>query len=133
MKRRARPLLEHEPRPTRSKISSDILDALITDIADYLESISDPEKVRLSRRWDKQDNYTTYGLSATDYTALYEAFNPRFKALTPEQRMKFADRWATTGNRTLIHLGVYLLRLSARDGSLHSTHFDYLDIFTESF
>lgn len=114
-------------------MSSDLLDTLHHDLIGFLEGTSDPEKVRLSRRWDKRDDYSTYGLSATDYTTLYEAFNLRFKALTLKQRMELADRWATTGNRTLIHLGVHLLRLSARDGSLDPTHFDYLDVFTESF
>jgi len=114
-------------------MSSDVLSSLSRDVIEYLDSISDPEKVRLSKRWDKDNRYETYGLNAADFTALYETFNPRFKALTPEQRMELADKWAATGNRTLIHLGVHLLRLSAREGSLTPAHFDYLDSFTESF
>ena len=114
-------------------MSSDVLSSLSRDVILYLNSISDPEKVRLSKRWDKDDRYDTYGLNAADFTALYETFNPRFKALIPEQRMELADIWATTGNRTLIHLGVHLLRLSAREGSLEPAHFDYLDAFTEGF
>jgi 3-methyladenine DNA glycosylase AlkD len=109
------------------------IDDLYGRVIEYLESISDAEKVRLSRRWDKGDDYETYGLSAADYTALYEAFNPRFKSLALEERFELADRWASTGNRTLIHLGIHLLRLSAREGLLDPTHFDFLDTFTESF
>jgi len=110
-------------------MSIDPLDTLSSDIINYLEGISDPEKVRLSRRWDKDNDYETYGLSAADYTALYEAFNPRFRSLTHEQRLRLAEKWASTGNRTLIHLGVHLLRLSERSGDLTPEDFPFLDAF----
>ena len=45
-------------------LSGDILQALHNDIIDYLEVLSDPEKVRLSKRRDK--DYETYGLNAAD-------------------------------------------------------------------
>ena len=63
-------------------MSSYSLDSLSHDVVVYLEGISSPEKVRLSKRWDKDKDYQTYGLSASDYTALYHRFNPRFIALT---------------------------------------------------
>ncbi|MCW3978115.1 MAG: DNA alkylation repair protein [Candidatus Bathyarchaeota archaeon] len=107
------------------------LDALNRDVVDYLEGISSTEKVRLSKRWDKDKDYQTYGLSAKDYTALYERFNPRFKTLTHDQRLQLADRWARTGNSTLTHLGVHLLRLSTRTGELTPDHLPFLDGFAE--
>ena len=78
-------------------MSVDPLDTLYHDIINYLEGISDPEKVRLSKRWDKDKDYQTYGLSAHDHTALYQRFNPRFHDLTHDQRLRLADRWAKTG------------------------------------
>jgi hypothetical protein len=110
---------------------SDPLDTLNHDIVDYLEGISDPEKVHLSKRWDKDKDYQTYGLSAKDYTALYERFNSRFNALTHDQRLQLADGWARTGNSTLVHLGVHLLRLSACTGELTPDHLPFLDGFAE--
>jgi len=74
-------------------MSIDILDTLNHDVVEYLEGISSPEKVRLSKRWDKDKDYQTYGLSAHDYTALYERFDPRFNALTHDQRLRLAYRW----------------------------------------
>ena len=112
-------------------MSSFSLDSLSHDVVEYLEGISSPEKVRLSKRWDKDKDYQTYGLSAHDYTALYRRFNPRFKALTHDQRLTLADRWAQTGNSTLTHLGVHLLRLSTRTGELTPDHLPFLDGFTE--
>jgi 3-methyladenine DNA glycosylase AlkD len=112
-------------------MSSDSLDSLSHDVIEYLEGISDPEKVRLSKRWDKDKDYQTYGLSAKDYTALYEKFNPRFNALTHDQRLRLADRWAQTGNSTLVHLGVHLLRLSTRARELTPDHLPFLDGFAE--
>lgn len=110
---------------------SDLLDALNRDVVDYLEDISSPEKVGLSKRWDKDKDYETYGLSAKDYTALYEKFNPRFSALTHDQRLRLADGWAQTENSTLVHLGVNLLRLSTRAGELPTDHLPFLDGFAE--
>jgi hypothetical protein len=43
------------------------LDSLSHDVVVYLEGISSPEKVRLSKRWDKDKDYQTYGLSAHDH------------------------------------------------------------------
>ena len=71
---------------------ANILDILHHDIIEYLEGISDHEKVRLSKRWDRDKDYQTYGLSAHDYTALYQVFNPRFEALTHDQRLQLAER-----------------------------------------
>jgi len=78
-------------------MSTEVLDALSRDIIEYLEGISDAKKVRLSKRWDKNKDYETYGLSVHDYTALFERFNPRFHDLTHDQRLRLADRWAKTG------------------------------------
>jgi 3-methyladenine DNA glycosylase AlkD len=112
-------------------MSSYTLDSLSHDVVVYLVGISSPEKVRLSKRWDKDKDYQTYGLSASDYTALYRRFNPGFKAITHDQRINLADRWARTGNSTLTHLGVHLLRLSTRTGDLTPDHLPFLDGFAE--
>lgn len=109
------------------------LDILNRDVVDYLEGISDPEKVRLSKRWDKEKDYKTYGLRAADYTALYEAFNPRFTVLDLDERLRLTDKWARTGNTTLTHLGVHLLRLSVREQVLGPANFGFLDGFLEHF
>jgi 3-methyladenine DNA glycosylase AlkD len=109
------------------------LDNLHQEVIDYLERVSDPEKVRLSKRWDKNRDYETYGLNAADYTALYEAFNPRFTALDLDERLSLTDRWARTGNTTLTHLGVHLLRLSVREHVLGPAHFGFLDGFLAHF
>jgi len=53
-------------------MSTDILDSLNHNVIVYLEGISDPEKVRLSKRWDKDKDHQTHGPSAPDYIALYE-------------------------------------------------------------
>ncbi len=50
-------------------MSTDLLDTLHNEIVDYLEGVSDPEKVRLSKRWDKDKDHQTHGLNANDYTA----------------------------------------------------------------
>ncbi len=110
-------------------MSVDPLETLSNDMINYLKGISDPEKVSLSKRWDRDNDYETYGLSAADWSALYEAFNPRLKAITHEQRLRLAENWASTGNRTLIHLGVHLLRLSERSGDLTPEDFPFLDAF----
>jgi hypothetical protein len=81
-------------------MSSYSLDSLSHDVVEYLEGISSPEKVRLSKRWDKDKDYQTYGLSASDYTALYHRFNPRFNALAHDQRLRPADRRTRTSNAT---------------------------------
>ena len=112
-------------------MSVDPIDTLHYDIINYLEGISDPEKVRLSKRWDRDKDYETYGLSAADYTALYEAFHPRFHALTHDQRLRLVETWASTGNETLVHLGVHLLRLSTRARELTPDHFSFLNGFAE--
>ena len=52
-------------------MSADPLDTLHHDIIDYLEGVSDPEKVRLSKQWDKDKDHQTHGLSANDHTAHY--------------------------------------------------------------
>lgn len=109
------------------------LDSLHHDVVEYLEAISDPEKVRLSRRWDKNKEYATYGLSAYDCAGLYEVFNPRFEALDFDERLQLADKWGKSGNSTLTHLGVHLLRLSVRAHMLQPAHFGFLDEFLENF
>lgn len=77
---------------------ADIINTLNHDIIDYLEWISDPEKIRLYKRRDKDKDHQTYSLSAHDYTALYQRFDPRFNALTHDQRFRLAGRWAKTGS-----------------------------------
>lgn len=69
-------------------MSADLLDMLHHEVIGYLEGISDPEKVRLSKRWDKDKDYAAYGLSASDYTDLYEVFNQRFEALDLDERLE---------------------------------------------
>ncbi|MFQ6053969.1 MAG: DNA alkylation repair protein [Candidatus Bathyarchaeia archaeon] len=103
------------------------------DVIEYLEGVSDPEKVRLSKRWDRDKDYETYGLSASDYADLYEEFDPRFLALDLDERLRLADRWAKSDNSTLTHLGIHLLGLSTREGALRPAHFGFLDEFLESF
>ena len=49
-------------------------------------------------RRDKDKDHQTHGLSAHDYTTLYQRFNPRFNALTHDQRLRLAGRWAKTGH-----------------------------------
>ncbi len=120
-------------RDMLGSMSADPLDNLHRDIVEYLERVSDPEKVRLSKRWDKDKDYATYGLSASDYTDLYGIFNPRFEALDLDPRLSLADRWAKSGNTTLTHLGVHLLRLSVRAGMLGPAHLGFLDELLESF
>jgi 3-methyladenine DNA glycosylase AlkD len=112
-------------------MSSNILDSLSHDVVKYLEGISSPEKVRLSKRWDKEKDYQTYGLSAKAYTALYEVFNPRFTALTHQQRLCLAERWAETNNSTLTHLGIHLLRLSTKTREMGPENFPFLNQFLE--
>lgn len=114
-------------------MSADPLDDLRRDVIEYLEGVSDPEKVRLSKRWDKDKDYVTYGLSASDYTDLCGVFDTRFEALDLDQRLSLADIWAKSGNTTLTHLGVHLLRLSVRAGMLGPSHFGFLDELLESF
>ena len=114
-------------------MSADLLDMLHHEVIGYLEGISDPEKVRLSKRWDKDKDYAAYGLSASDYTDLYEVFNQRFEALDLDERLKLADKWVKSGNSTLTHLGVHLLRLSTRHNMLHPAHFGFLDKFLKNF
>ena len=114
-------------------MAGDPLDALSHDVVEYLESISNPEKVHLSKRWDRDKDYQTYGLSSADYSALYKVFNPRFKALTPEERLILARRWGETRNTTLVHLGVHLLRLGVRAGDLGPDQFPFLDSYVEHF
>ena len=58
-------------RDNLGSMSADILDILNDDVVEYLEGVSDPEKVRLSKRWDKDKDHQTHGLSAHDYTAHY--------------------------------------------------------------
>jgi len=111
--------------------SPDFLNPIHLDIIAYLKRISDPEKVRLSKRWNKDKDHQTYGLSANDYTALYQRFNPRLHALTHDQSLQLADRWAKTSNATLTHLGVHLLRLSTRAHELTPAHFPFLDGFLD--
>ena len=103
------------------------------DVVNYIKGISRPEKVKLSRRWDKETDYVTYGLSASDYTDLYAVFNPRFLALDLDERLRLSDKWAKSGNSTLVHLGVHLLRLSTRAHILRPAHFGFLDEFLEYF
>ncbi len=38
------------------------LNKLSQDVVEYLEDISNPEKVELSKRWNKDKDYVTYGL-----------------------------------------------------------------------
>jgi len=109
------------------------LDALSRDVVQYLDSITSPEKIQLSKRWDRDKDYETYGLSSADYSALYKVFNPRFKALTPEERLSLAWRWGETRNTTLAHLGVHLLRLAVRAGDLGPDQFPFLDRYVEFF
>jgi hypothetical protein len=66
-------------------MNANILDTLHHNIIDYLEGVSDPEKSRLPKRWDKDKDHETHGLSTPDHTALYERFNPRFHALDPKE------------------------------------------------
>ena len=114
-------------------MSDEALVTLNRSIIDYLEGISNPEKIRLSKRWDKIKDYETYGLSASDYTALYKIFNPSFFVLNLEERFLLSEMWAGTGNSTLIHLGIHLLRLSDRAQELNPSHFSFLDWFIEHF
>jgi hypothetical protein len=59
-------------------MSSKSLDSLSYDVIEYLEGISYPEKVCLSKRWGKDIDDETYGLSAKYYTALYEKLDLKF-------------------------------------------------------
>jgi len=64
-------------------MSADIQNTKHYDVIEHLGGNSDPEKARLSKRWDKDKDYQTYGFSANDYTALYERFDPGFKRPHP--------------------------------------------------
>jgi 3-methyladenine DNA glycosylase AlkD len=109
------------------------IEPLNKDITDYLESISNEEKIELSKRWDKNKDYQTYGLSSKDYSELYKIFNPRFLNLNLQDRLKLTMLWAKTRNSTLIHLGCHLIRLSVRKELINPSHFGFFDNFLEYF
>jgi len=54
---------------------ADTSDTLSLDVVDYVEGISDPKKVQLSKRWDRDRERATSGPRASDCTDLYEVFS----------------------------------------------------------
>lgn len=110
---------------------SEQIDSLNREVIEYLEEVSNPEKMRLSKRWDRNNDYETYGLSAADYSALYSVFDPRFKSLTLAQLLDLTDIWSATGNRTLIHLGVHLYSQIVQESKLSPEEFHRLDSFAD--
>ncbi len=106
-----------------STMSSKV-DKLHVEVTDFMEKMIDPKKIEDDKRWHKETT-VSYGFSSSDFVRVYEKFNPYFYKLNLDERIELARKLIKSGNSTILHIGIHLLRISIRE--LNQTHFKFFD------
>ena len=106
------------------------VDALYTEVIDFVEKMVDPAKVERDRRWHKEP-VVSYGFDKSDMKKVHSKFDGHFCELSLEEGIKLAGKLIRSGNSTLIHIGIHLLGL--RGEELDPSHFKCFDEFVDHF
>ena len=83
------------------------------------------------RKFNKDDEFITYGLNTPAWRAIMRSFRPRIRALPLEERLDLADALFAEGEGWLGHSAIYVLALSV--GELGPQHFERLDRMADRF
>lgn len=100
------------------------IDELYTEVIDFMKKMTNAQKIESSRRWNKEP-IVSYGFSSSDFVEVYSKFNHHFYDLNLEERIELARKLIRSGNSTILHIGIHLLRISR--GELNHTHFEFFD------
>jgi 3-methyladenine DNA glycosylase AlkD len=100
------------------------LEILYTEVIDFMEKMTNPQKIESAKRWNKEP-IVSYGFSSSDFVEVYSKFNPYFYDLNLEERIELARKLIRSGNSTILHIGIHLLRISREE--LNQTHFEFFD------
>jgi len=100
------------------------IDELYTEVIAFMEKMIDPGKIESAKRWNKEQ-IVSYGFSSSDFVEVYSKFNPYFCDLNLEERIELARKLIRSGNSTILHIGIHLLRISREE--LNQTHFEFFD------
>lgn len=106
------------------------VDALYTEVIDFVEKMVSPETVDRGRRWHKEP-VVSYGFDKSDMKKVHSKFDDTFCELSLEEGIALAGKLIMSGNSTLIHIGLHLLGL--RREELDPAHFKFFDEFVDHF
>ncbi len=100
------------------------VDKLHVEVTKFMEKMIDPKKIESDKRWHKEP-VVSYGFSSSDFVKVYEKFNPIFYDLNLDERIELARKLIKSGNSTILHIGIHLLRISRKE--LNQTHFKFFN------
>lgn len=106
------------------------VDALYSEVIDFVERMVEPKKVDRARKWHKEQ-VVTYGFDKADMKKVHSRFDGHFYKLRLEEAIELAGKFIKSGNSTLIHIGIHLLSL--RRESITPAHFKFFDEFIDHF
>jgi len=83
------------------------------------------------RKFNKDGEFTAYGLNTPAWRVIMRGFHPRISALSLDERLDLAEALFREGEGWLGHSAIYVLALSVRD--LEPQHFERLDRMADAF
>lgn len=104
---------------------------LAAEIRGAIEAAAGHAVPRPDRKFNKGDEYVSYGLKVPQFRAALRPFRPRIKALPLEGRLDLASGLLGEHIGELGHAGIHVLALGVRN--LRPEHLDYLDSIAADF
>ena len=104
---------------------------LYANLVKRLLEVSDPKISERNRRWHKEPEYRSYGISSTDFKELLNEYRSRFKALCLEEKIELAGRLYKSGISTEASIGNHLLE--SNTASLNPSHFPVFEEFFDHY
>jgi 3-methyladenine DNA glycosylase AlkD len=111
--------------------ASTVVEDLRRAIVRTLEEHADPRIAALDRRFEKSDDFVSYGLKASDFHRITRGFRAPLKRLSLSDRLVLAEKLLTSGISEQAGIAVRLLALSTDD--LSPAEFGALDRFVDHF
>jgi 3-methyladenine DNA glycosylase AlkD len=125
------PLFERKPPLVGSSPFNQILserqeaEQLYTSLSMAIREHADPQRAELNRRWFKNEDFQSYGLSAAQHTEVSRVYRQPIRQLSLFGLLYLARRLASSGFAEDINFANAALSLSARELGLGD--FRYLD------
>lgn len=108
-----------------------MLEDLHRAIVQTLEEHADPNLAALDRRFEKNDEFVSYGMRASDFHRIARGFRAPFKKLSLSERLVLAEKLLRSGIGEQAGIAIHLLAISTDD--LSPTEFGALDRFVDYF
>jgi 3-methyladenine DNA glycosylase AlkD len=107
------------------------VDDLVAEIRDAIEDAAGHRPPSPDRKFNKDDEFVAYGLKVPAWRGIMRGFQPRFRALSLEERLGLAEALFDEGEGWLGHSAIYVLTLGVRE--LGPEHFDRIDRMADGF